>query len=56
MSLKWEKQMYLHEVMKKEKAMPLNKMGGMRNLTRNLLSTVQNPTYLSKGMSAMGPK
>jgi len=48
--------MYLHQVMKKEKAMPVNKMGNMRNQMRNLSSTVQNPTYLSKGMSAMGPK
>ena len=48
--------MYLHEVMKKEKAMPVNKMGNMRNVSRNLSSTTQMPKYMTKGMSAMGPK
>lgn len=50
--------MYLHEVMnmKKQKAMPMNKLGNNRIVRRDMSSTIQNQKNLSNVDMSMSRK
>ena len=49
--------MLLHEAMnKKAKPVPVNKLGAMNNVQRNLALTIATPKYLEKGVKSVCKK